>query len=378
MREPSDNPSRLSRREVLAATAALAVPSLAAAQQRDGLGMPGPFRGRVVEVFHPRSVLSGRVQQEPVRAMVREGMLRLTGAEDEAAAWKRLFRPGDVVGVKVCPVGKPRSISQPETLLEVFRGLHLAGIPNGDIVLFNRYEDEAIGAGFDRVVQPKMRWAYGAAKFDGIQTSIEGYDPAVFVEMERVLKGQDPKNPASRRSHLCTVVSRTVNKVVNVCVLKDHASAGITMALKNMSHGFVNNVSRSHDGHDGNWCDRFISTVVQLPEIRNKVVLHVGDALIATYDGGPGIWNKHFRTWEHRSLFFATDPVAMDRVGWKILDARRAKEGLPPVAETGLKATNPGHESFDRRQPEHVLLAGQAGLGEADLAKIRHRVVRLG
>src|SRR5262249_28047309 len=156
----------------------------------------------------------------------------------------------------------------------------------------------------------------------------------------------DPNVAVNRRSHLSNIVSLQVTKVVNVAALKDHASAGITMALKNMSHGFSNNVSRSHLDADSNWCDTFIPTVVSMKKIRQKVVLHIGDGLIGTYDGGPGIWNPHFRTWDYRSLFFATDPVAMDRIGWTVLDAKRASVGLPPLAETGKKAQNPGFEAF--------------------------------
>jgi hypothetical protein len=305
-------------------------------------------------------------------------MRELTGARDETAAWKRFFSPADVVGVKVCPVGRPLSISQPETVLEVIRGLNLAGVPNERIVVFNRYKDEAEECGFHKVLPRGVRWAYASAKFDEIQTGLEGYDRNAFVEMERVLPGQDAENPVNRRSHLCDIVSKEVTKVVNVCCLKDHASAGVTMALKNLSHGLVNNVSRSHASAALNWCDTFIPTVVAMPKVREKAVLHIGDGLIGTYDGGPGIWNRHFRTWEYRSMFFATDPVAMDRIAWAILDAKRAEENLPPLAETGRTLKNPGHEGFDRRQPEHVLLAAKAGLGEADLKKIDHRKIELG
>jgi len=305
-------------------------------------------------------------------------MRELTGEKEEAAAWKRFFTPDDVVGIKVCPVGRPRSISQPETLLEVIRGLNLAGVKNTQIVLFNRYKDEFTEAGLAKIAPEGVRCLWASAAYDEVQTSLDGYDPETFAEMPRVMTGQDPNVAVNRRSHLCLIVSKQLTKVVNVCVLKDHASAGITMALKNMSHGMSNNVCRSHATKSINWCDTFIPTVVSLPAIRRKVVLHVGDGLIGTYDGGPGTWNPHFRTWEYRSLFFGTDPVAMDRVGWAILDAKRAAEGLPPLAETGAALKNPGHESFDRRQPEHVLLAAKAGLGEADLAKIEHRKVRLG
>jgi hypothetical protein len=381
--------TRFSRRTLLAGAAALAglrySSGPVAADDRaprqaspgeDRFALPGPFRGRVVEVNDPRSVVDQAIHAETVRGMMERGMRELTGAATEEEAWTRFFRPGERVGIKVCPVGRPSSISQPETLLEVIRGLSLAGIRNEDIVLFDRYADDFRECGFDRILPRGVRWAGASPRYDDLQTALDGYDPENFVEMPRVVPGEDPEDPINRRSHLCTLVSREVDRLVNVCVLKDHASSGVTMALKNMSHGFVNNVSRSHSRPDLNWCDTFIPAVVAMPTIRRKVVLHVGDGLIGTYDGGPGSWNPHFRTWEHGSLFFATDPVAMDRVAWHILDAKRRAEGLPALAETGMEGKNPGHESFSMRQPEHVLLAGEAGLGEADLKKIEHRILR--
>jgi hypothetical protein len=83
-----------------------------------------------VEVFHPRSVTAERVERNAVREMTARGMTELTGEKDEAAAWKRFFKPTDRVGIKVGPVGKPKSISQPETILEIIRGLNLAGVKN--------------------------------------------------------------------------------------------------------------------------------------------------------------------------------------------------------------------------------------------------------
>jgi hypothetical protein len=366
--------ARFSRRALLTAAAGMALPAHA---QTRSAGLPGPYRGRVVEVHHSGSVLRGKVERDVVRAQMARGMRELTGAKDEASAWKRFFNPKDVVGVKVCPVGRPLSISQPETILEVIRGLNLAGVPNERIVVFNRYRDEAEECGYHKILPAGVRWACAVDAFDEIQTALNGYDPETYVQMERVLPGQDAENPVNRRSHLCNLVSKDFTKVVNVCALKDHASAGVTMALKNLSHGLVNNVSRSHATAAMNWCDTFIPTVVAMPTIRRKTVLNIGDGLIGTYDGGPGIWNRHFRTWEYRALFFSTDPVAMDRVAWEILDAKRVAENLPKLAETGRKLKNPGHEGFDQRQPEHVLLAARAGLGEADLKKIDHRRIEL-
>jgi len=366
----------LTRRELLlGATALVMTPRYVGASAdpaRTTYALPGPYRGKVVEVFHPDSVAQGRINAGAVRSMVSRGMCELTGEKDEAAAWKRFFQPGDVVAVKGSGVGKPLSISQHETLREVFRGLSLAGVRNEDIIMYERYEVELLDCHFDRIIPKGARAVSVSYNADPPQTAIDNYDPDTYVEFERIMSGADDKNPVHHRSHLNMVVSKQAAKVINVAALKDHASAGITMALKNMSHGFVNNVCRTHIDAGSNWCATFIPAIVAMPKIREKVVLHIGDGLIGTYDGGPGNWNQHFKTWEYRSLLFATDPVALDRIGWEILDKKRVAEGLPKLADTGIKATNPGFEQFDHRQPEHVLLAAKAGLGEADLQKIQH------
>src|SRR5258708_37372857 len=69
------------------------------------LGIPGPYPGRVIEVHHPRSIVSGAHQPAPVTDMMRKGMMSLTGAPSWADAWTVFVEPGDVVGVKARPVG---------------------------------------------------------------------------------------------------------------------------------------------------------------------------------------------------------------------------------------------------------------------------------
>src|SRR5262249_49803208 len=97
--------------------------------------MPGPFPGRVIEVYHPGSVNErNEIHAPTVRAMMARGMCGLTGAEDSCQAWRRFFGPDDVVGIKVNPVGMSRSsrsvgsISSPAVLLEVVAGLKSAGV----------------------------------------------------------------------------------------------------------------------------------------------------------------------------------------------------------------------------------------------------------
>jgi hypothetical protein len=215
-----------------------------------------------------------------------------------------------------------------------------------------------------------VRWDAAVPRFDGVQLGIEGYDPHVFLDLPLVGRGiHDPADPRARRSHVALIVTKKVNKIINVPVLKDHGTGGVTLALKNMSHGLVNNVSRTHAHATMNACGQFIPAVVALPAIRSKVVLHILDGLRAVYEGGPSAEERY--VWEQKTLSFATDPVAMDRLGWEWVDAKRKEKGLPPVGESKWQDT-----CF--RQPEHILFAGALGLGEADRGKIEHMRAALG
>ena len=100
-----------------------------------------------------------------------------------------------------------------------------------------------------------------------MQQGIEGYDPEHYMDMAVTLPGYDIKNEAARRSYAAKFITKEVNKLINLPVLKHHQSAGVTLALKNLSHGLVNNVSRSHSSKTLNVCGAFIPAVVALPVV---------------------------------------------------------------------------------------------------------------
>jgi uncharacterized protein (DUF362 family) len=332
----------------------------------------------VVEVRNPAAVRDGVPDADAVRAMVGRGMAVLTGADDATAAWRTMFGRGDVVGIKVNPVGQPHAISNFATVHAVVEGLKSAGVRAADVVVFDRYKDQFVQAGYEKNLPDGCRWDWAVESYDEAQLDIARYDPDVFATLDIVhARAHDPKDERTRRSHVAKVVTQRINKLICIPVLKDHGSGGVTLALKNMSHGLVNNVSRTHGSPETNTCNLFIPAICAQPAIRQKAVLQVLDGLNAVYQGGPSAPSKKY-VWSYGALFFATDPVALDRVGWGLVDARRSEAGLPPVAETGRAGKNPtGTEAFDYRQPQHIAGAGALGLGVYDKAKIAHRVVEV-
>jgi hypothetical protein len=248
-----------------------------------GEAMPGLYPGRVVEVRDREAVSpDNAIDGSAVARMVDRGMAELTGADprDVRGAWRTFFQKGDVVGIKVNPVGrKPLpgedrvanavgSISSFALVEKVVRCLIDVGIPPRDIIVFERYANEFIDAGYATHVArelPKgVRWHTAALSYSNLQLDVGGrdpdcaslspeaerrvvgYDPDVFTTMGYCMPDHSPRDDRRFRSHLSLVVSRMVNKMITLPVLKDHRSAGVTLALKNMSHGMNNNVCRSH------------------------------------------------------------------------------------------------------------------------------------
>lgn len=335
------------------------------------LAMPGPYRGRVVAVESQASIVNGAFQADPIRDMMRRGMKDLTGANGWQDAWRVFFQPGDVVGIKVNPVGQPHVISSPEVVREIIAGLNAAGIKNPDIVVYDRYRAQFVKAGFAKWLPEGVRTSSAVEDYEEIQQGIEGYDPDHYMDMALTLPGYDIGNLTARRSYAARFITKEVNKLVNLPVLKDHQSAGVTLALKNMSHGLVNNVCRSHSSPTLNACGSFIPAVVSMPVIRNKAVLHILDGIKGVYHGGPGARPEF--VWEHKTMYFASDPVALDHIGWKALDEKRLAAGMKRIA-----VDKPDKFStFLNRQPEHVEIAGAMGLGEWDEKKIDVRRVKL-
>jgi len=415
--------------------------------------MPGPYPGRVIEVYHPEAVNpKHEIDRPTVKKMMDAGMRELTGADHPSEAWKRFFQPDDVIGIKVNPVGGSRGrhdvvevISNKEVVLETVRNLRAVGVPGKNIILFDRYAREFVDTGYANLLTERemdgVRWYCSAAAYTNEQIAINGvedpsdfspellrqvvgYDPDCFVHMGFAATEHDPKDDRRFRSHLSAIVTRMVNKMITLPVLKDHRSSGVTLALKNMSHGMNNNVARSHlvnivHGYPDspsrnlvgpNQCNTFIPAAVNQPILKDKATLHILDGLIGVFEGGPGNWNKTWGTWRANSLFFATDPVALDHIGWDIIDNKRLEQGLHRVGEMGrhmftparkaamalggLRATTVADamtllasekfirgggdtEVLDRRQPEHVILAGLIGLGNFNLDKILHRKIKL-
>lgn len=301
--------------------------------------LPAPAeKSKVVAIKSGGIMSSGKPGAEIVQRMVEEGMFSLTGKKTVAEAWRTFFTPEDIVGIKINPIGGVKLSTRPEVVNAITRGLVAAGVKENNIIIWDRFSYHLITAGF-----PLNQGNSGVRCYGTEPTA--GYDKKIYYESlddDFSLRQDD-----GARSLFSTIVTQHVTAIINVPVMKDHGIAGVTLCLKNLAFGAINNTPRFHPSPY--FCDPASAEVCVHPALREKVRLHIVDALQACFDGGPASM-KAWTMWNEERLFFGTDPVAIDRIGLEIIDKKRKENNYPSVFQ----------------KSKHIATAGKKGLGVYD------------
>jgi uncharacterized protein (DUF362 family) len=365
----------LQRKEDESALRSLQIDVHAPEMPRSPLAMPGLFPGRVVEVFHGDAIVSRRVSQPAVRAMLDEGMKVLTGAPAAKDAWAKFFTPSDIVAIKVNPSGAPGTTTSIPLLREVIQALKAAGVANRNIVVYDRNSNQLEVVGYHMLVPPDVRVVGLDQRWHLNEADHAGYDPDIYCEM-------DGFGERETRSYLASIVGTEATKIINLPCLKEHNASGVTGCLKNLAYGSFNNVARTHI-EPKTYTDPVIAVMCTAAPLRSKSVLHIMDGIRAVYHSGPFAWNPEF-VWEAKTLLIGTDPVAVDRIELDIVENKRREAGVPSLwdrdpAHLG-RNTDMQQTAFKNpfnRAPGHIKTASELGLGRWELTEIDHRKLRL-
>ncbi len=331
--------------------------------------IPGPFPGHVVKITDKRCLQDERFDAQVIAAMFEKGLTSLTG-KNMRDSFRLFFEKKDIVGIKVNPVGPPLINTRPELAEAVVRWLETNGIPRGHIFIWDRFDYMLADAGFtpQRFVGVQIEGLQtmdeNGNKWrdeDGNHLSIANFDRNVFYFAKDVVG----KNVAGYRddeaylnqhvfngeySYFGKLLTQKITKIINLAAYKNTGN-GISMATKNISYGSICNSARLHQPLFFNVC----TEVLAAPVIRDKLVLNVTDGLRGQYDGGPDK-NAQF-VYANHSLYFATDPFALDMVCHREILAKRREMG---------REVN-GHPRFT----EYLYYAERLGLGVASPEKIK-------
>jgi hypothetical protein len=336
--------------------------------------IPGPFPGRVVQLRDPASMSDGVIDPKAVRAMFEDGISKLTG-KTPADSFGMLFAGDDVVGLKVNPVGPPHINTSHELVDAVIRWLVDGGLPKRNIVIWDRFDTMLADGGYTQQRYPGIRieamqtmdisgdtWR----RPDGRHVSEDSFDREAYY----YAKGIVGKGVAGYRddefylnqhvfngeySYFGKLVTKTLTKIINLPVFKNTGN-GISMATKNLGYGACCNVGRLHAPLFFTVC----TEVLAAPWVRDKLVLNITDGIRGQYEGGPG-GNAQF-LYPNHSLYFATDPFALDMLCHRQMVAKRKGMGI--------------QVNEHPRYTEYLRYAERLGLGITDPERIDHVTVQ--
>lgn len=331
--------------------------------------LPGAFPGRVVEAYDSKVLTGNTPTPEVVSAMFEKGITRLTG-KDAGASFGMLFDPADIIGIKVNPVGPGLISTNLEVVDAVINWLVNNGVKKENIIIWDRFDYMLADAGFtpERFpgigiaglqtmdesaaageTQDNSRWLNA----DGTHRSLGNFDQNVSywadidAPQDQAYLNQHVVN--GKHSYFGKLLTEKLTRIINIPVFKNTGN-GISMATKNLGYGAICNTGRLHQPLFFDVC----TEVLAFPAIRDKLVLNITDGLRGQYDGGPMPAAKF--VYPLNTLFFATDPFALDLVCHNLMVAKRKSMNVPVNEHP--------------RYTEYLRYGEQLGLGIADPGKI--------
>ncbi len=352
--------SSLSRRTLIQSTAALgatlSLPESALGADSSWLAKPpkGFVRmsipGRVVRVHKAGSLQSNGAypKQAAAKEMLQRAMKELTGKSTLKEAFALFVHPGDTVAIKPNGIAGKKTMkmaTNKELVLEVVKAVMAVGVPATNITIFEQYRDFLFAT---RCVTDKGKLTPAPGFPAGIEMKVHLNSDAV---MDAITVG------GVSTKYVTPFTDASV--VLNLGQVKDHSICGYTGAMKNITHGCNIN---PQDFHAHNASPQIAHLYAQ-GVVKSRVALHIADAYQVIYDKGP-IDKDPRRKVKHESIYVSTDPVAIDVIGWKVVEKLRQDNGLPTLTAAG-------------RAPSYLKVAGQLGLGIYDEKAIQYRNVSI-
>lgn len=280
--------------------------------------------GRVVQVENPKATRAFVPEQAEVARMLNAGLEKLAGVGSGANPWQGLISPADIVGIKVVAAPGSQAGTRLAVVQAVVQALVKGGTRPNQIVIWDRRLVDLRAAGFLRL-EEQLGVRVAGALDTGFDTNTFYETPLlgrlVFGDHEFGKRGEG----VGRKSFLSKLVSQGMTRIITISPLLNHNLAGVSGALHSLALGSVDNILRFEIDPDR--LATGIPEIWGLPEIGDKAVLHITDALIAQFAGEESTL-LHYST-PLNQLWLSFDPVALDTLACRELERQRTNSNHP-------------------------------------------------
>jgi uncharacterized protein (DUF362 family) len=297
--------------------------------------------GKVVKVTKKDCLQANQLYPKPdaAKEMLTRALTELTGKPDLVTAIQQFVHKDDIVVVKVNGIAKQNMGTNKELVLPFLEGMIASGVKPENITVLEQYGDFLAGTRINAGNVPA-----------GIKVVTHGNGNATMDY--RLIPGTGTSTKFTRYLTEATAA-------INFALIKDHSICGYTGQLKNMTHGCSIN---PHDFHVHHASPQIAQMYAQ-DVIKSRVRLNIADGYKVMADGGP-LWKRPEMVKVHEAVYASTDPVAMDTIGWEVVEKLRAELNLKTLTEAG-------------REPAYIKAAADLGLGVGDRSKITLKEVAI-
>lgn len=278
---------------------------------------------------------------EVARKLVERALTDLTGAANIVDSMRRFIHPQDTVAIKVNgiagQVGYTAAVNF-EVILPVVEAVLGVGVPADKITVYEQFPAFLIGT------RVNVRdWKLP----EGVKTGTHNNKDHAMPEV-RIFEDVPTR--------YCRIFT-DATAVIDMTMMKHHHLCGFTGALKNITHGNVDNPHKHH----AHQASPQIAMLYNHPIVQSRVRLHIVDAFKIMYDKGPLDKDPRTRV-PHGAIYAATDPLALDTVGARVIDTERKERGGRTLQASG-------------QDPRYLRRAAELGIGLHDWNDIRLRSV---
>lgn len=276
-------------------------------------------KSEVWDIYGEFAVRGIKIHRLSLHSMLHAGLRHLTGREDPNEAWHQFIRHDDVVALVFTRRGSTPLATNTEVAAVMLQCLYDSG--------FSRDQFMVVG-------------------LEELPDEAEGTRPCPYGWREEDVDFLTDSDPLA-------VWLDDVTAIINVPAIMDDNIIGLRGALANLTLPTLKRPARLYV----NQGDPFIPDIYALAEIRNKVRLHIAIGLRILYYGGPEVDQTY--VYEHSTLLFSRDPVALDQVALQLINRARHSMPLPKGVATDLKCP-------------YLETAQAIGLGHNDLNQIQY------
>ncbi|MFC1888784.1 DUF362 domain-containing protein [Thermodesulfobacteriota bacterium] len=291
----------------------------------------------------------GLIDQSVVQLMFDRLILSYTGSQSIEEAWKKIIpdlKATDTIGIKINCIN-PSLPSNPEVVNAVINHLVKMGISENNIIVWDRGESGLMGVGSLKRSGYELNDGGKGVKYTTTSNDRFGYDNDVVAQVPS----------AKLKFPVSNIISKECDYLINLPQLRNHNKTGITQCMKNYYGAVplfdkltIGNCAKMHKDN----CNPAVPELYNNEIFISKTKLHVCDALMTIYEGGPMGNPQEILG----CLMVGKDPVALDYTGLMMIEQERQKRGIETLM----------------RRAKYIQTAAEMGIGtnNPDQMKIKH------